>query len=567
MKALPHLLLFAAILVAACGEKPKPAPTKAEEAHAIAEVFETKVEYTVHHLDSAEVQDFLSAHPDAHGDSAAIVDFYKRRGYQYAWFVNDRISAAAGNLLGLMSTDSLLGAGQADHERVRDLVQAFQSGDTVAVPKDQLRDAELALTSQFFRFADKNYGGFVQRDVRDLDWFIPRRKKDLDQLLDSLAAGRMDLSAYEPVHPQYQALKAELKRYYVLRQAGAWAPIILEKKTYALGDSAALLATVRDRLFRLGDLAANDSSARFDTTLVQGVQTFQRRFGQKPGGIIDAAFARELSVAPEERIRQLLVNMERLRWVDPHPPADMILVNIPEYRLHVYEGGKEAWAMDVVVGATATRTAIFSGDLSMIVFAPYWNVPQSIIRSEILPAVKRNAGYLARKDMEVVQGGSVVPAGSIDWSKYSKGVPFTIRQRPGRQNALGQVKFLFPNEYSIYLHDTPSKDKFLADKRAFSHGCIRLSDPPRLADYLLRNDSTWTPAKIKQAMNGTKETTVKLATPVPVIIGYFTAWVDADGRLNFRDDVYGNDAKLANELFVEPTDVAATQEKGLPSTR
>lgn len=555
MNAIRKVLLPALSLLIACGtQPPKPAPTKAEKAHAIAEVFETKVDYTVLHLDSADVQAFLAAHADAHADSAAITEFYKRRGYQYAWFVNDSVSAAAGNLLGLMRMDSLLGGG--DYEKARDLVRAFQSGDSVEVEPAQLRDAELALTAQFFQFAGKHYGGFVQRDVRDLDWFIPRRKKDLHQLLDSLAAGRMDLSAYEPVHPQYRALKEELKRYYAIAQAGAWAPIALPKKTYALGDTSAVLATVRDHLFRLGDLAANDSSMRFDSTLYTGVRSFQRRVGQRVNGVIDAAFARELSETPDARIQQILVNMERLRWVDPAPPADMILVNIPEYRLHVYEGGKEAWDMNVVVGATATRTAIFSGDLSTIVFAPYWNVPQSIIAKEILPAVKRNSGYLARKDMEVVRGGTVVPASSIDWSRYSKGVPFTIRQKAGKQNALGQVKFLFPNEYSIYLHDTPSKSKFAANERAFSHGCIRLSDPTRLADHLLRNDSAWTPDKIKQAMGGTTETVVKLATPMPVVLGYFTAWVDAQGKLNFRDDVYGNDAKLANELFVTNEEVA-----------
>lgn len=540
-----------------CTQRPSPAPTRAQQAQAIAEVFETKVEYTVHHLDSATVQAFLAAHPDARADSAVIVDFYQRRGYQYAWFVNDSLSSAAGNLLALIgATDSMLGTGPDDYEQARALVSGLMSGDMTDVGREAMRDAELALTARFFRFADTRYGGFVQRDVRDLDWYIPRRKKNVDRLLDSLAAGRMDLSAYEPVHPQYQLLKQELKRYYALQQTGDGPPLVLERKSYRLGDSAAVLVAVRDRLFRLGDLAANDSSAHLDSTLAAGVRSFQQRVGLGPSGVVDAAFAEELGRPIEDRIRQILVNMERLRWVNPEPPKDFLLVNIPEYRLHVYEDGAEAWAMDVVVGATATRTVIFSGDLSLIVFAPYWNVPQSIVRSEILPAVKRNSSYLAKKDMEVVKGGSVVPASGIDWSAYTSGVPFTIRQKPGPQNALGRVKFLFPNEYSIYLHDTPSKSRFAADKRAFSHGCIRLSDPARLAEYLLRSDSTWTPQRIAKAMNGRQETTVKLVPPMPVTIGYFTAWVDVQGRLNFRDDVYGNDAKLAQELFMDGEEVA-----------
>lgn len=557
MRPIPCILLIPALALAACAERPKAPPTRAEEAHAIAEVFETPVEYTVHHLDSADVQTFLAGHPEARGDSAAIVGFYARRGYQYAWFTGDSLSGAAGNLFALMSaTDTVLRADPSDYSEAHALVSGLLSGDSLMPGPVRMRQAELALTALFFRFADMHYGGFVQRDVRDLDWFIPRRKKNVDQLLDSLAAGRMDLSAYEPVHSQYQALKLQLKRYYALEQAGGWAPIAADRKTYAWGDSAAAIAAVRGRLAQLGDLATDAGGARFDSILVAGVRSFQERCGQKATGTIDAAFLAELDRPVEARIRQILVNMERLRWVDPAPPKDFILVNIPEYRLHVFENGAEAWSMDVVVGAAATRTAIFSGDLSLVVFAPYWNIPQSIIRNEVLPAVKRNAGYLAKKDMEVVKGGTVVPAGSIDWNKYSAGVPFTIRQRPGTQNALGRVKFLFPNAYSIYLHDTPSKSKFAADKRAFSHGCIRLSDPTRLAEYLLRNDSTWTPAKIKKAMDGKQETTVKLADPMPVVIGYFTAWVDAQGRLNFRDDVYGNDAKLASELFVSGADVA-----------
>lgn len=192
--------------------------------------------------------------------------------------------------------------------------------------------------------------------------------------------------------------------------------------------------------------------------------------------------------------------------------------------------------MDVVVGADATRTVIFSDTLSRIVFSPYWGVPTSIVQNEVLPAMKKDPNYLSKKGMERIGGSDANPL---------------IRQKPGAGNALGRVKFLFPNSYSIYFHDTPSKGAFARESRAFSHGCIRLSKPQDLADYLLRNDSTWTPEKIKKAMFGEKEITVNLpkAERRPVMIGYFTAWVD-NGQLNFRDDVYGNDAKLAAELFV-----------------
>ena len=193
--------------------------------------------------------------------------------------------------------------------------------------------------------------------------------------------------------------------------------------------------------------------------------------------------------------------------------------------------------MDVVVGTSATRTVIFSDTLSKIVFSPTWTIPASIVQGEILPAIAKNPNYLAKKGMERIGGTDARPV---------------IRQKPGAGNALGRVKFLFPNSYSIYFHDTPSKGGFAKDKRAFSHGCIRLSQPQELAEYLLRNDTAWTTEKIKQAMFSGKEKWVTMKEKRPVTIGYFTAWVGTDGRLNFRDDVYGHDAKLAAELFFDP---------------
>jgi murein L,D-transpeptidase YcbB/YkuD len=185
--------------------------------------------------------------------------------------------------------------------------------------------------------------------------------------------------------------------------------------------------------------------------------------------------------------------------------------------------------MKVVVGAVAHNTVIFNGNMKYIVFSPYWNVPPSILRKEIIPGIKRNKNYLANHNMEW-NGGAV-------------------RQKPGPRNSLGLVKFLFPNSYNIYLHDTPSKSLFNESKRAFSHGCIRLSEPKRLAEYLLRNDPAWSEASITKAMNSGKEKYVTLKQTIPVFIGYFTAWVDHDGKLNFRDDIYGHDKEMAEHLF------------------
>jgi murein L,D-transpeptidase YcbB/YkuD len=537
----PAWLALPILLLAACQEPAQP-PSIAEEARQIAEVFETPQVYSVRTLDSTDIAVFLNAHPEYAIDSALIHAFYARRGHQYAWFVNDNLSQSASAFAALVnSADTAFAEIAQLRDRLNDLLL---DGGIEAHTCDSCQlDLELSLTAQFFRFADKTYGGLVGKDLRELDWFIPRNKKDYSQLIDSLAAGHMDLSPIEPVHPQYGLLKAELKHLYELNNLGSWPVLSLgDRRKIEPDDSVPVIADIRERLMLLRDLRSEGDSVvlrshRYDSTLVKAVQRFQERHGLLPDGVVGAGVMRQLNVPPRDRIRTLLVNMERLRWVPLSYAPDLILVNIPEFRMHIFEEGRDAWSMDVVVGTAATRTVIFNDTLKKIVFSPYWGVPQSIVRGEILPAMAKDPNYLKKKGMEIVGGSASNPV---------------IRQKPGPSNALGLVKFLFPNSYNIYFHDTPSKGGFAKEKRAFSHGCIRLSEPVRLAEYLLRNDSTWTPERIKKAMHGGKEITVNLKAGErrPVTIGYFTAWIDLDDRLNFRDDVYGHDDRLAKELFV-----------------
>jgi murein L,D-transpeptidase YcbB/YkuD len=229
--------------------------------------------------------------------------------------------------------------------------------------------------------------------------------------------------------------------------------------------------------------------------------------------------------------------MGRMRWMPSEPSGQLIVVNIPEFVMHVYEGNKKAFDMNVVVGKEGHNTVMFTGDLSQIVFSPYWNVPPSIVKNEILPKMESNPGYLESQNMEINGEEDGLPA---------------IRQRPGGKNSLGRVKFLFPNSFNIYFHDTPAKSLFEKDKRAYSHGCIRLQEPEKMANYLLKDDPNWTPEKISAAMNSGDEQYVKLKHPVPVFITYYTAWVDDEGLLNFRDDIYDHDAHLNQKMFVNP---------------
>lgn len=527
-------------LIAACANE-EPAPDPAQQAKEIQKVFETDEVYSVRTLQQADIDRFLAHHPEARIDSADIRRFYKRRNFQYAWFVNDSLSQAAAGFFNLVNgADTAFREVAGVRDRLAELMMSPDSGAVTAHCDSCQLQLEISLTAQFFRFADKRYGGVVGKDLRELDWFIPRRKKNYDQLLDSLTAGHMDLSPIEPVHPQYALLKAQLKRYYQLDTLVSWEPLSLgDKRKLLPGDTALWIPDLRQRLMVLGDLISRGdsivlTSTVYDSLTVEGLKNFQRRHGLHPDGVVGKGAVTALNRTPHERVRTLLVNMERLRWVPERTAPDLLLVNIPEFRLHVFEADTEAWSMDVVVGNSATRTVIFSDTLSRIVFSPTWSVPMSIVRNEILPEIAKDPGYLASKGMTITGGSAALPS---------------IIQLPGAGNALGRVKFIFPNDHSIYFHDTPSKGGFAREKRDFSHGCIRLSEPRRLAEYLLRNDSIWPADSIKTAMFSGKERYVRLKEKRPVTICYFTAWVDRQGRLNFRDDVYGHDERLANELF------------------
>ncbi|RZK73105.1 MAG: hypothetical protein EOO92_19030, partial [Pedobacter sp.] len=273
----------------------------------------------------------------------------------------------------------------------------------------------------------------------------------------------------------------------------------------------------------------------FDAALIAGINNFQVRHGYSPTGKLTDAQLKDMNVSAVERVKQILVNMGRMQWMIHQPEGQLMLVNIPEFKLHVMEGKAEAFDMDVVVGKEGNNTMIFTGNLNQVVFSPYWNVPPDIIKEEILPAMQSNPNYLASHNME--QTGT------------DGGLP-VVRQLPGEDNSLGKVKFLFPNSFNIYFHDTPAKTLFQKDKRAFSHGCIRLAEPAKLASYLLKGESEWSEDRIDAAMNSGEEKYVKLKKPVPVLITYYTAWVDKNGLLHFADDIYDHDRDVAQKMFL-----------------
>ncbi|MBC9933668.1 L,D-transpeptidase family protein [Chitinophaga qingshengii] len=516
----------------------------------------TKEAYIEEALDSNVLNKFLATNTNFDQYDEYIRNFYQKRGYHYAWINKDSLTEQAANFINMMKNDASYGIKDSSliNPDLQRLTDSLSQGDAGLHIADTSRPhLEMLLTAQFFAYGNKVWGGLTADSAKDLEWFIPRKKIDMESLLDSVVRKKSNaFEEDEPVNRQYKLLRTALKKLANLEASTKWDTIHLASKaTFKKGDSSQSIISIKNKLAALGDLTVNDSSSRFTPELDSAVRSFQARMGQKVDGIIKQTTVDALNVPLQQRIRQILVNMERSRWVPLEPSTDYILVNIPAFTMYVYDKGKLDWSCNVVVGKPGANTVVFSKELRYIVFSPYWNVPPGILSKEVLPGLKRSgAGYLARQNMEIVgASGKVIAPGSINFSKYTNNFPYVVRQKPGGRNSLGKVKFLFPNEYNIYLHDTPARYLFGENKRSFSHGCIRIAEPKHLAQWLLRADSSWTDKKIDEALDAGKEKYATVKDKVPVFIVYFTAFVDSKGKLNFRDDVYGHDARLAATLF------------------
>ncbi|HVE60362.1 MAG TPA: L,D-transpeptidase family protein [Chitinophagaceae bacterium] len=486
-------------------------------------------------LDSSIINSFLKDKQLDDTAASRIRSFYNSRNYQFAWFIEDGLAEQARSFWNLYtnyvnySRDSSIFDKQL-HQQILLLTE-----DTTINPSNKdIINTELLLTQHFFQYAKYAYDGRI--DPEELQWHIPRKKVNAVALLDSLVSQKgKNLEEWEPVNHGYHLIKKELLRYYDIEKNGGWDSIFLnKKKSFKEGDSALIIRKIKERLFVVNDLTSADTSHLFTSELSEAVKAAQKRFGLRQNGIVDSILLKALNVSVEKRIEQLLINMERMRWLPQQRDSNRIIANIPEFKLHVYEGDTEVFDMDIVVGKEGNNTVVFNDQLKYVVFSPYWNVPRSIVKNEIVPGMAKSPNYLDRQNMEI--------------TGTSNGLP-VVRQRPGGNNALGQVKFIFPNNYNIYFHDTPSKSLFSRQKRAFSHGCIRLAEPEKMAVYLLRNNPDWTEEKITEAMNSDTEKWVGLKKSVPVFISYFTAWVGNDGQLNFREDIYGHDNEMAKRLF------------------
>jgi len=488
-------------------------------------------------FDSMALEKFIIKKKLSDSITRRMRSFYNTRNYQYAWFAPEGLTEQARSFWNMHNYQTTYGKDSLLKDKTlqkkMDNLLAEESFTVSASDKSNL-NTELTLTQHFIVYALYNIeGGYLKR--KEMERFVPRRKEDPIYLADSLLTKKhKDNKYYEEVNESYKKLKVELGKYVAIAKSGGWPVINVPAKQLKKGTSMPFIAALKKRLQLNGDMIGNDSSAVFNDTLVTAIMNFQARHGYTPDGKITDAQLKDMNVPVITRIQQILINMGRMQWMINEPKGQMIVVNIPEFILHVKDGSSKVFDMPVVVGKEGHNTTIFTGNLNQVVFSPYWNVPVSIVTKEILPAMERNPGYLAEQNMEVTGNEGGLPV---------------VRQLPGEKNSLGRVKFLFPNSFDIYFHDTPAKGLFGKDKRAYSHGCIRLSDPVKMANYLLKDDSNWDPGKIDEAMNSGVEKYVKIKNPIPVLITYYTAWVDDAGVLHFAEDIYKHDSQLASKMF------------------
>jgi murein L,D-transpeptidase YcbB/YkuD len=492
-------------------------------------------------LDSSAMEEFIATNQVNDTISRRMRSFYNTRNYQFAWFSSDGVTEEGRSFWNLhehyttYSGDTTL-----NDKSLKKRMNFLVSEETLSVndADKSTINTELKLTAHFISYLVNNYkGGEIKR--KEMERFVPFKKQDALYIADSILTKKhKDNKYYADVNPRYKALKEQLQKYYDIAKGGGWQPINTTEKKIKKGSTSPAVLAIKKRLQMTGELPAGDTSSVFDDQLEGAVKAFQTSRGLTANGIVTPTLIKEMNVSAVKRVEQLLINMGRMRWMLDNQDGKLIMVNIPEFVLHVFEGKDKVFDMTVVVGKEGHNTTNFTGNLNQVVFSPYWNVTSNIVQKEILPAMASDPDYLARNNMEVV--GTPVD-----------GIP-TIRQLPGPKNSLGKVKFLFPNSFDIYFHDTPAKSLFNSDKRAYSHGCIRLSDPFKMASYILQDQKEWTPKKIDEAMNRGEEEYVKVKNPVPVLITYYTAWVDEAGILNFRDDIYGHDTNLVKKMFVNP---------------
>lgn len=422
---------------------------------------------------------------------------------------------------------------------------------------EDMMKLDVLFTDAFLILGLHLYYGRVDSENEGESWKIQRKDPELQfniKLEEALAFNNI-ANALNLLAPRYQAywmMKENLA--FFLSIAGEPWPAILADTIVKPGESNPIIPEIRKRLIKLRYPLSDSISVDYDVVFENQLKLFQGDWGLNADGVIGKGTLLALNSKPQKLMNQLKVNMERFRWLPLKVAKKYIMVNIANYRLFMIDGADTLISMRVVVGKEYRETPVFNARMTYIVFSPTWTVPPTILKNDVIPELKKGSDYLTKKNMKILRfDGSEIPYNEINWKNISKDkFPYMVRQSPGPGNALGKVKFMFPNSYNIYIHDTPTRGTFARDDRAASSGCIRIEKPFELAELLLYDLPEWTSAEIRKAMQQKKELTVGLKTPVDVVLLYLTAWTDGNGRVQFRNDIYGRDEMVLNALNQKP---------------
>jgi murein L,D-transpeptidase YcbB/YkuD len=495
--------------------------------------------------------------PDNHSSTARLADgtniyrkdiilnLYSENGYRPLWTPISVMSLA--NALSVIERDGLN-----LQDYYFDQINAFLNNPSLtAQSTEEAATVDILLTEAFLRALYNLDYGKVDPELLDADHNYAQERKDkpqVSQYLSWIRQGRIDAAfdATRPKSAKYQHLKSALAHYLQIKANGGW-PSIPSGDALKLGKEDERIGLIRSRLFAEGYLATPTGPNTFDAQVELGIKRFQERHNLKADGVVGPSTLGVMNITVDRRINQIRANLDRERWYFPRDVSEYLLVDVADFKVYWMKGQNIYWQSLVQVGKSSTTTPIFRDLIEHIDFNPTWSVPASIKRLSILPSLQVDSSYLDKKGYDLIDDhGNKVDPHSIDWDNTSE-IPYTVRQPPGRGNALGKVKFMFPNKHSVFLHDTNQRNYFAKTKRTTSHGCIRLKNPFDFAEMLLQNKSGWDRARIDNLLASNRTTTVKLDKPLPILIQYSTVTAGND-QVIFREDIYHRDAKVIAAL-------------------
>ncbi|MFT5915083.1 MAG: murein L,D-transpeptidase YcbB/YkuD [Bacteroidia bacterium] len=494
--------------------------------------------------------------PRPYSMQEGLYRFYERRNFEPAWIDKNGVKTIADSLLIMLKEEQKLygSLGKTFENLLSENEKYVQKNGEY--DEEVLGNLEVNFTRAFVYLADMNLKGYVlPSELEKYEWYHPVREADLATVLEFAIMKndiREGLESVLPKRKDYWQLVGFLGKYEKIKENGGWKSLPESITEIEIGAIDDVVLDLKKRL-EITESYQMKNESLYDDELVDVVSNYQRNNGLEIDGEVGSSTLKALNIPVEERISQLKINIERYKWLPEERGRRHIWVNIPEYMLRIYEDEKVVKEHIVVVGSKGHKTPLFSSRLTNLVINPYWNVPYSIARNEIIPKLQKGTSYLTKQRFDVIDTkkmlGVVDSAKGIDWTNTNEvKKQFRFRQKPGPGNALGRIKFNLPNDWSIYLHDTPSKRYFSRAYRAVSHGCIRVHDPVGLAASVIRDDFSYNKKQIEDKIRSGQNQRFNIDEELPVHLIYMTAWVDESGTLQFRDDIYGKDVMHAKAI-------------------